>query len=136
MTILSQLLVAAVVITVVAIVLLVIHISIESVVSKRKADLNILSSKLSELEKRYKDKNSALNQDYLIHKEIYENLRKEVSLLEENLENISYGLYKPHYDYNTSAEFKHKLEEIINREKQIIKNESATFCPIKWDLLN
>ena len=133
MTILSQLLVAAVVITVVAIVLLVIHISIESVVSKRKADLNILSSKLSELEKRYKDKNSALNQDYLNHKEIYENLRKEVSLLEENLENISYGLYKPHYDYNTSAEFKQKLEEIINREKQIIKNESATFCPIKWE---
>jgi len=134
MTILSQLLVAAVVITVVAFVLLAIHISIESVVSKRKAALNILSSKLSELEKRYKDKNSALNQDYLNHKEIYENLRKEVSLLEENLENISYGLYKPHYDYNTSAEFKQKLEEIINREKQIIKNESATFCPIKWEV--
>ena len=134
MTILSQLLVAAVVITVVAFVLLAIHISIESVVSKRKAALNILSSKLSELEKRYKDKNSALNQDYLNHKEIYENLRKEVSLLEENLENISYGLYKPHYDYNTSAEFKQKLEEIINREKQIIKNESATYCPIKWEV--
>ncbi len=155
MTILSQLLVAAVVITVVAIVLLVIQltkkaktneelkesltkykdiISIESEVSKRKADLNILSSKLSELEKRYKDKDSALNQDYLNHKEIYENLRKEVSLLEENLENISYGLYKPHYDYNTSAEFKQKLEEIINREKQIIKNESATYCLIKWEV--
>jgi chromosome segregation ATPase len=155
MTILSQLLVAAVVITVVAIVLLVIQltkkaktneelkesltkykdiISIESEVSKRQADLNILSSKLSELEKRYKDKDSALNQDYLNHKEIYENLRKEVSLLEENLENISYGLYKPHYDYNTSAEFKQKLEEIINREKQIIKNESATYCPIKWEV--
>jgi len=155
MTILSQLLVAAVVITVVAIVLLVIQltkkaktneelkesltkykdiISIESEVSKRKADLNILSSKLSELEKRYKDKDSALNQDYLNHKEIYENLRKEVSFLEENLENISYGLYKPHYDYNTSAEFKQKLEEIINREKQIIKNESATYCLIKWEV--
>jgi len=155
MTILSQLLVAAVVITVVAIVLLVIQltkkaktneelkesltkykdiISIESEVSKRQADLNILSSKLSELEKRYKDKDSALNQDYLNHKEVYENLRKEVSLLEENLENISYGLYKPHYDYNTSAEFKQKLEEIINREKQIIKNESATYCPIKWEV--
>ena len=155
MTILSQLLVAAVVIAVVAIVLLVIQltkkaktneelkesltkykdiISIESEVSKRKADLNILSSKLSELEKRYKDKDSALNQEYLNHKEIYENLRKEVSLLEENLENISYGLYKPHYDYNTSAEFKQKLGEIINREKQIIKNESATYCPIKWEV--
>jgi len=109
-------------------------INIDSEVSKRKADLDTIVSKLSELEKGYKEKDSALNQDYLNHKEIYENLRKEVSLLEENLENISYGLYKPHYDYNTSAEFKQKVEEIINREKQIIKNETATYCPLKWEV--
>lgn len=109
-------------------------IDIDSEVSKRKADFAILGSKLSELEKVYKEKDSALNQDYLQHKAIYENLRKEVSLLEENLENISYGLYKPHYDYKTSEEFKQKLEEIINRQKQAIKNEMATYCPVKWEV--
>ena len=155
MTILSQILVAALLIGVVAIVLLVIQltkkaktneelkeslnkykdiINIDSEVSKRKADLDILASKLTELEKGYKEKDSALNQDYLKHKAIYENLRKEVSLLEENLENISYGLYKPHYDYKTSEEFKQKLEEIINRHKQAIKNEIATYCPVKWEV--
>ena len=109
-------------------------IDIDSEVSKRKAALNILVSKISDLEKVYKEKDSALNQDYLKHKAIYENLRKEVSLLEENLENISYGLYRPHYDYKTSAEFKQKLEEIIDREKQAIKNETATYCPVKWEV--
>jgi hypothetical protein len=155
MTILSQLLVAATLIAVVVIVLLVIQISkkaktneefkealnkykdiinIDSEVSKRNDALGALASKLSELEKRYKEKDSSLNQDYLKHKEIYENLRKEVSLLEENLENISYGLYKPHYDYKTSEEFKQNLEKIIDRQRQAIKNESATYCPVKWEV--
>lgn len=155
MTILSLILVAALLIVVIVIVLLVIQllkktrtneklkeslnkykdiINVDSEVSKRKAALETLGSKLSELEKVYKDKDSALNQDYLQHKAIYENLRKEVSLLEENLENISYGLYKPQYDYKTSEEFKQKLEEIINRQKQAIKNEMATYCPIKWEV--
>jgi hypothetical protein len=109
-------------------------IEIDSEVSKRKAALKILVSKIWDLEKVYKEKDSALNQDYLKHKETYENLRKEVSLLEENLENISYGLYKPHYNYKTSPEFKQKLEEIIEREKQAIKNETATYCPVKWEV--
>jgi len=99
-------------------------IDIDSEVSKRKADLNILVSKYSDI-----------NQDYLKHKAIYENLRKEVSLLEENLENISYGLYKPHYDYKTSTEFKQKLEEIIDRQKQAIRNETATYCHLKWKVI-
>lgn len=155
MTILSLILVAALLIVVIVIVLLVVQLSkktrtneelkeslnkykdiinVDSEVSKRKAALETLCSKLSELEKVYKDKDSALNQDYLQHKAIYENLRKEVSLLEENLENISYGLYKPHYDYKTSEEFKQKLEEIIDRQKQAIKNETAIYCPVKWEV--
>jgi len=109
-------------------------VDIDSEVSKRKAHLETLGSKLSELEKVYKKKNSSLNQDYLQHKAIYENLRKEVSLLEENLENISYGLYKPHYDYKTSEEFKQNLEKIIDRQRQAIKNENATYCPVKWEV--
>jgi len=151
----SQILVAALLIAVVAIILLVIQltkkaktneelkeslnkfkdiIEIDAEVSKRKTAIDILANKLSELGKGYKEKEAALNQDYLNHKAIYENLRKEVSLLEENLENISYGLYKPHYDYKTSEEFKGKFEEIINRQKQAIKNEMATYCPIKWEV--
>ena len=155
MTILSLILVAALLIVVIVIVLLVIQLSkktrtneelkeslskykdiinVDSEVSKRKAALETLGSKLSELEKVYKNKDSALNQDYLQHKAIYENLRKEVSLLEENLENISYGLYKPHYDYKTSEEFKQNLEKIIDRQRQEIKNETATYCSGNWEV--
>jgi DNA repair exonuclease SbcCD ATPase subunit len=109
-------------------------IDVESEISKKKSDLDILTGNISKLENDYKEKDGSLNQDYMKHKEIYEALRKEVSLLEENLENISFGIYKPHYDYKTSAEFKQKLEEIIERQKQAIKNIMATHCPINWQV--
>src|SRR4030065_2464851 len=99
MTILTQILAASLLIVVIAILVIQLSkktktnekikeslnkykdiIDIDSEVSKRKADLNILVSKISDLEKVYKEKDSALNQDYLKHKAIYENLRKEVSL--------------------------------------------------------
>lgn len=107
-------------------------IDIDLEVAKRKADLDALNSKLSELEKEYKEKNSVLNQDYVKHKTIYDNLQHEISLLEADIENISYGLYKPQYDYKTSAEYKQKLEGIIDRQKQAIKGEMATHCPVEW----
>lgn len=109
-------------------------IDVESEISKRNSDLDILTGKISKLENDYKEKDGTLNQDYLKHKEIYEALRKEVSLLEENLENISFGIYKPHYDYKTSSEFKQKLEEIIDKQKQAIKNNVATHCPVNWQV--
>lgn len=109
-------------------------IDVESEISKKNSELDLLTVKTAKLENEYKEKDGALNQDYLKHKEIYEALRKEVSLLEENLENISFGIYKPHYDYKTSEEFKQKLEEIIERQRQAIKDNKATFCPINWQV--
>lgn len=107
-------------------------IDIDREVAKRKADLDTSNNKISALEKEYNEKNSTLNQDYVKNKKIYDNLQHEISLLEADLENISYGLYKPQYDYKTSAEYKQQLEEIVDKQKQAIKNETATHCTAEW----
>src|SRR5205823_4148881 len=39
----------------------------------------------------------------------YETLQHEVSLLEENLDDISFGLYKPHFTFQSSEEYKDAL---------------------------
>lgn len=59
-------------------------------------------------------------------------LQQDLNLLEENLETISYGLYKPHYNFGTSDEFKIKLDEIYEKEKEMIRNEKATKSPDGW----
>lgn len=96
-------------------------IDIDSEIIKKKTDLDILNNKISDL-----------NNDYTKYKTIYDNLQSEISLLESDIENISYGLYKPQYDYKTAAEYKQKLEEIINKQKLYIKSEAVTYCPVEW----
>jgi hypothetical protein len=107
-------------------------IDIESETTKRKKEYDDLVYKINNIDKQYNDKNSVLNEEYLKHKAIYDNLCKEINLLEENLEYISYGLYKPHYDFGTSQEYSAKLDDIISKQKQTIKDELATHCATKW----
>ncbi len=107
-------------------------IDINSEVDKRKADIGILINKISALEKEYKERDFALNTEYVKRKTVYDNLQQEISLLESNLEDISYGLYKPQYNYKTSEEYKQRLEKIIDEQKRAIKNYKATYCPSEW----
>jgi predicted nucleic acid-binding Zn-ribbon protein len=62
----------------------------------------------------------------------YSNLEREISLLEENLEDISFGLYKPHFSFQTPDEYKIKLEEIRARERCMIRAGGACVCRVAW----
>ena len=77
---------------------------------------------------------SKLKSDYATKRILFDELTKEVSSLEESLDTISYGLYTPHYDFATSDEYKLKLDQCYEGQKSIIKDEKATFCPVKWSV--
>ena len=59
-------------------------------------------------------------------------LKHEVDLLEESLENIDYGFYKPHFTFSTTSEFKIELEKVNDAQKEMIKNEEATISKVEW----
>ena len=59
-------------------------------------------------------------------------LQKEVSLLEESLENISFGLYKPHFDYDTPEAYKVALEELAGKQREMIRAGAATHFQVQW----
>src|SRR5205807_2309402 len=63
-------------------------------------------------------------------------LQKEISLLEENLEDISFGLYKPHFNFKTSEEYKIALEKLRDDERQLIRNGNAALCHTQWTVGN
>lgn len=107
-------------------------IDIDKAVAAKNDELKNVAQQIDALATDYNKKNEQLNQDYISKRNIYENLLNEISLVEENLENISYGLYKPHFDYQTSEEYKQKLEEVRNKEKEQIKSGRATHCSIEW----
>ena len=101
-------------------------------IRKRDAKISELSKKQSVLEGDYQSKLQALNSDYMKYKDIYDNLKRELSTLEETLEIQSFGLYKPHFEFSTSEEYKVKLEENYDRQKALIKRGGGTHCSTEW----
>ena len=107
-------------------------INIDEAATTRKNEIETLQKSIENLKADFDNQKEVLNQDYIGKRSIYENLLNEISIVEENLEDISYGLYKPHYDYTTSEQYKQKLEEIWNKEKELIKQERATSFSRDW----
>jgi hypothetical protein len=64
----------------------------------------------------------------------YNKLRHEITLLEENLEDISYGLYKPHFNFDTSEEFRRELATTRDTKKQMAKSGAATRFLVEWSV--
>ena len=71
---------------------------------------------------------AALSQEYSSARALYDKLKAEIALLEENLEDVSVGLYTPHYDYDTSQAYRDALEAIRAEQKQLVKDGLAALC--------
>ncbi len=76
----------------------------------------------------------ALAADKAKAKSTYEQLRQQVSLLEENLEDISFGAYKPHFDYDTPEDYKKALEQVANKQKEMIRGGQAARFAVEWSV--
>jgi hypothetical protein len=52
------------------------------------------------------------------------------------LEDISFGLYKPHFDFQTPEQYKSALEKLRDQERQFVRDGHAAACPINWTVGN
>jgi hypothetical protein len=77
---------------------------------------------------------AALSQEYSSARALYDKLKAEIALLEENLEDVSVGLYTPHYDYDTSQAYRDALEAIRAEQKQLVKDGLAALCSQTWNI--
>ncbi len=83
----------------------------------------------SELRRR-----QALSDEYVKAKSTYDQLSREVRQLEENLEDISFGLYRPHYNFDTPEAFKRELDKINERQKEMVRVGQAAVCAVSWSV--
>lgn len=61
------------------------------------------------------------------------NIRKqELIILDEEILMQDFGLYQPKYDFATSEQYKEKLVEIRNKQKEMIKNKTAVTYSENW----
>lgn len=106
--------------------------SLQSIISSKEKELdNLIQIKNSEVEK-IDNTFSKLKADYNESLETYTKLRKEVSLYENKLDLIEFGIYEPIYDFEKSDDYRTEQKKIIEKQKALISSEQAAICRTKW----
>jgi hypothetical protein len=104
--------------------------TVESLVKK----IESFREEAAALEIENQNRHDALNTDYANAKTTYDRLAAEVTLLEENLEDISFGLYQPHFNFNTPDEYKTRITAVRDKQKAMLKSAEAAKFAITWSV--
>lgn len=100
-------------------------ISLNELIRTKKDDVSKLNSHLVELSENYAKK-----------KVIYDGLIEKISIYDEDVNLIEMGFYKPHFDFNTSERYKIRIEQIRDKQKQMLKLKTAVICGTEWTVGN
>ncbi len=101
-------------------------------IAKRDASLAELSRQHLAQETHQRTLLQSLSEQYSNAKAIYDRLSFQLAQVEETLELQSFGLYKPHFDFRTSEEYKARLEKNYARQKDLIASGRAAVCSTSW----
>lgn len=99
-----------------------------------EAEKNIKNS--LELRNKYENDISTLKNDYMIKKEVYDKISKEVSIYEEKLENIEIGLSDKNFLFDDSESYKFKIDENRYLQKKLAFGKEAITCSTEWRVDN
>lgn len=108
----------------------IIDLDTESTIAKKRLDQ--AKREQQEFDSENERRRTKLDEEYKRALTKYQDLTNEISLLEENAEDISFGFYKPHFSFETSEEYKRVLEKKRDEERKLIRNGQAAVCPVEW----
>lgn len=80
-----------------------------------------ISKEITEL----KEESQRLKTKYIYAKSKYDDLQKEIAIYEEALEITDYGMYAPHFNFDTSEKYKEEIIKVRNEQTKMIKNSTA-----------
>jgi len=109
-------------------------INIDKEIEKRKSDFieteTGFQNQIDELRRSL----SSLKEKYQTATDVYNELSHQNNLLKDNLEIAEFGIYEPHFDYETSEIFKDKINEVREEQKQLIKDRDAVLGGEGWSV--
>ncbi len=108
---------------------------LEALILERQKMLERLETETTNLQaqiEKLKEERLALSSQYEQGRVTLDQLRGEIGSLEENLEDISYGLYRPHFTFETSERYKAAILEVKGRQKEMVRTKTAAVCSTTW----
>ncbi|KLV66803.1 hypothetical protein SK36_01519 [Citrobacter sp. MGH106] len=82
---------------------------------------------------------TSLRASYAEKKSIYDELEKAIALYREDVDFAEMGMFDPHFDFDTSEEFKEAIKDNRNEQKSLLrlKNKAgAIWCGTDWTVHN
>lgn len=76
----------------------------------------------------------ALRNAYTQKKSVYDRLVREISILEEHTDDLSFGLYEPHFDFDTPERYKLEIQNSKKKQKDMIHRKTAATCTTEWEV--
>lgn len=112
----------------------------ESHYQQHAQDLKQKAIKLDELFANKKRNIEALEQELNQHistlnKQIFDK-KEELIQLDDEILLQSFGFYKPKYEFENSEIYRIKLEQIRDRQKGMVKAQTAAYCTTNWAVNN
>lgn len=74
----------------------------------------------------------SLKEKYQNAGKVYEELNHQNNLLKDNLEIGEFGIYEPHFDYETSELFKEEIKDVREDQKELIRDKVAVLGGDGW----
>jgi hypothetical protein len=107
---------------------------IEAEISKKTNEINaLIASKEKELID-LKNDFSQLKSNYANALDTYTKIRKEISLYENKIDLIEFGVYEPIYQFDKSDDYRQEQNKIIELQKEMISSEKAAICRTNWTI--
>lgn len=97
--------------------------TLEEIDIQRRAKADKSKKEAKELDKKYQESLA-----------LYKKLRNEISVFESKLDLMEFGIYEPIFDFEHSDDYRTEQKKIIERQKQMIKNETAAICSTNWTI--
>lgn len=97
--------------------------NIDKEVDRKRQDILEMENKVKSLEVEYQNK-----------RVVRDNLEKEIEAYEESTALISMGVYEPHFDFGTSAQYKDKIVEIREKQKKMVREGTAIKSFGDWSI--
>ena len=107
---------------------------IEAEISKKTNEINALIASGEKELNDLKNDFSQLKLNYANALDTYTKIRKEISLYENKLDLIEFGVYDPIYQFDKSDDYRQEQNKIIELQKEMISSEKAAICRTNWTI--
>ncbi len=80
------------------------------------------------------DRVQRLRDDYAHKRVVYDGLAAQIAIFDDRLAFAEMGIYEPHFDFDTSEEFKLAIETVREKQKDLVQQKNAVICRIQWSV--